>query len=72
MHPLRHKKRFTCDILHKAAPIYDVRLPIDGRCSLSWGLTWRNVKCERGRRKTLPSLGLIQKAEHRSRGFRKL
>jgi hypothetical protein len=28
MHPLRHQKCFTCDILHKAAPIYDLHLSI--------------------------------------------
>jgi hypothetical protein len=25
---LRHQKRFTCEILHKATPIYDLYLPV--------------------------------------------
>src|ERR1035437_3059246 len=39
--------------------------------TFSWGLTWRNVNCGLGRRKTFPSLKLIQKPERRSQRFRK-
>jgi hypothetical protein len=44
---------------------------VDGDATFSWGLTWRNVKCELGRRKILPSLRSIQKPERRSQRFRK-